>query len=231
MEVGREWSPPVRRVDGEIVFERGTPAHRVYFLASGAVEVFQRGSEGVAIVVKILAPPNIFGVIEAVHGERHYLESVRVLGNATLLSADRDTFNTILRTQPAFCMAVLQNTAAAFCSAARFESTHLAPTESRLANLLLAYTDLFGEHASDGIELPLRRNQTEFAEAIASSERHVNRVLAEWKEQEIVTKRDARYVIRDRDRLAAVAEALQGSLVLPAWTVDGVAVHLGKRRN
>jgi CRP-like cAMP-binding protein len=199
--------PRKKFADAEYLFRKGEPARHAYVLESGAIEILQDDPNGSALVVKILAAPNLFGVIEVLGGEARYLETVRALGDSSVLALSRQAFVSLLRRSGEASFACLINTACAFCLSARFEPTHLASSEQKLANYMASLFDLWGER------LPFKRGQDDFASATGISERNVNRLLTRLQTDGIVRKHEGRYELLDGARLRALAGELYGSLV------------------
>ena len=80
LALGGRFGPARTLTDQARIFERGDAATHTWFLEHGAVEIVQSGDAGAEVVVKILVGPTLFGTIEALGDEPHYLESVRCLG-------------------------------------------------------------------------------------------------------------------------------------------------------
>ena len=199
--------------DRTVVFERGDPAGHVYFLSAGAVELLQSTADGQSIVVKILVAPTLFGVIEVLGKEPTYLETVRVLGTASVHRIERLRFTELVRRNASAAYECTVDLSAAFCVAARFELRTLVQTEALLANLLLGYAELAHRPAGSAVTLQVRRTQADFAQAVGAAERSVNRILATWKDDEVISKRSGRYTLVKPEVLSRLAGDLRGSLV------------------
>jgi CRP-like cAMP-binding protein len=211
-----------RLADRHVVFERGDEARTAYLLLEGAVEIVQRSAEGNALVVKILVAPTLFGAIELVGHETEYLEAAQVLGGATVVPMGRAPFRHVLQSDAALAFECLSDVARAFCVTARFEGAVLEPTEVLLANLLLAYADVFGVPDDDGgVRIELKRTQADFAQGIGAGERSVNRVLSRFIDEGWLAKRRARYVLINPEPLRELAGDRLGSLVHRVGPVDG----------
>lgn len=215
--------------DGERIFDKGSPATHAYFLQAGAVEIRHEEPSGLGVVVKVLAAPNLFGVIEQLGAEPVYLESVRSLGEARMVAIGRQRFLQQLRDNPPWCFAVLQNTGTAFCMAARFEPVQLVTPEAKLANYLLALLRVASVQTKGRDRLELKRSQADFAEAIGASERSVSRILARWQDEGVLEKHAGRYELVRRDVLESIAGALLGSLVFAGDDAPGELAAGGRR--
>ena len=204
---------PAAAADRAVIFDRGDPAARTYLLAAGALEIRQTSEAGLSSVVKILVGPALFGQTEPLAGEPEYLESVVALGRVTFYAMERRRFTELVRGDAALGYECLVDMGRAFCVKARFEAPQLFQTEALLANLLIAYAELFGERRRQRVVIGLRRTQADLAEAIGAGERSVNRILATWKHREIITKEKARYILCNELFLRETAGDLVGSLV------------------
>ncbi len=173
---------PHALADRARVFERGEPAQHAWFLEHGAVEIVQGGgADGVEVVVKILVAPTLFGVIEQLGDEASYLESVRCLGGVRAHRVERADFLRLLREDNALLFECTTDMGRAFCASARFEPSRMYEADVLLANLLVAYAEIFGAVADGGVQLRIQRTQNELAQTIGASERQVNRLIKDWR--------------------------------------------------
>lgn len=199
--------------DGAVIFQRGDAVDGVYVLSLGAVEIVQSTPTGPSVVVKILVGPTLFGVLEGVAAEPHYLESVRCLGGVSVHKISLNRFNDLMHQSPGFAHAVSVDLAHAFACAARFESSRLHDTETLLANLLVAYADLFGDAEGALVRLRIKRTQADLAEAIGASERQVTRILSHWFDTGVLRKVAGLFEILALKELRKTAAPLAHSLV------------------
>lgn len=85
---------------GDVLFKRGDRADRLYFLASGRLEVVEKGS--------VIAAGQMFGEIAFFAPEGRRTGTVRCLEAATVLSLDDTTFKELLFQNPAFGFEVVR---------------------------------------------------------------------------------------------------------------------------
>lgn len=197
---------PIEHPDRAVIALRGDFADAFWLLVDGAIEVFQNAVDGRSYLARILLPSSVLCLKECLAGEATFLQTVRVLERARLVRMSRDDALSILQAHPALCLRTLVEVSRAFCGAARLESNRMHDVESLLANVLLAYTDACGEPWDGGVRIRVKRTQAELAECVGVNERTVHRVLGAWKDAGIVDKRDARYLVLDRERLGAFVE-------------------------
>ena len=199
--------------DASRIFERGEPATHAYYLEHGAVEIVQSGEQGAEVVVKILVGPALFGTIEILGDEAAYLESVRSLGAARVYRVARSPFIQLLLDNQRLALDVATDMSRAFCTAARFEPSRVHEADVLLANLLVAYADVFGHASANVVELRIKRTQDALAAAIGASERQVNRLISDWRDAGKLDKRAGYYVLLDYRFFTTLAAELSRSLV------------------
>ena len=204
---------PIDAPDRRAVFERNDPTKKTYFLSGGAMEIFQRSADGLSVVVKILVAPTLFGQIEPLANMSAYLESVRVAGGARFYAISPDAFKSLVRSDAALGFECLVDMSSAFCVSARYEPSRMFDTEALLANLVVSYARIFGENVGDGTRISLKRSQADLAEAFGAGERSVNRILAEWKNTNLIVKSRGCYVLKNTSALEKKAGDLLGSLI------------------
>lgn len=198
---------------GDTVFHAHDPSQRVYILLEGVVEISHQLDTGQSLLMKLLVAPTFFGVIEVLGKESSCLETVRVLSGAETCSLDHGKFRSLISNDAGLCLEVLTDLGLTFCQSAKSESARLFPTENLLANMLLAYGELFGRKGREGIQIHLIRTQHDLAMSVGASERQVQRILRIWKDQGILSKSQSHFVIHDAQRLTEIAGQLAGTLI------------------
>ena len=186
------------------LLKEGDPAEHVFFLLTGSVRVFHRSNEGVELLLKLFKAPVMFGEMEVI-AKRRFLEHVVTLEPSTVLLIPAQVFLQLLEHQPEFARAVAIDLAARLCIAAdNLKAIAFSNVETRLANLLTDYAEMFGEKTPAGIRLSVPLTQESMARDLAVTRNAVGDVLKRLKEQRILEKIDARYVIRDQAKLNAM---------------------------
>jgi CRP-like cAMP-binding protein len=95
-----------------------------------------------------------------------------------------------------------------FCVAIRNEHSLLAPVPARLASLLVAYLEWFGEQTPRGTRLRLPLTQNDLADGLGVGLRSVSRTLTDWTREGLITRERGWLVVRDAPRLRALCEGL-----------------------
>ncbi len=89
-----------RHATGDVLFARGAPADRLYFLAEGSVELPEVGRR--------LQAGQMFGEIAFFAPDRQRSSSARCTSDCTVLSIDEDTFKQLVYQNPDFGLAVVR---------------------------------------------------------------------------------------------------------------------------
>ena len=77
------------------------------------------------------------------------------------------------------------------------------PLKSRLAGWLLKLLDEHGHESAAGVTLDVNLSQNDLAQLSLGSRQRVNKILSEWRDQEIIELQGNRYLIRDKNALVA----------------------------
>ncbi len=80
------------------------------------------------------------------------------------------------------------------------------PLRARLAGWLLKLVREHGQQAQEGVYLDVNLSQHDLAQLSLGSRQRINKILREWRERDIVTLDENRYLIRDIAALASETE-------------------------
>lgn len=208
--------------DGEVILQRDEPAEAAYYLASGHVEILQSTHDGRSMVVRVLCAPCLFGVIEACGDQPRNLETARALKHAAVHVVPLPEFHRVLSSQRLAALECLAATARAFGHAAITEAARLVETEVLLSAMLVLWAEEFGKDGPQGRVIKLQRTQRQMADAVGTSERHVQRLISAWRARGFIAQERGRWVLCDTaffKNLAAGYEhgLLSRALPLPLW--------------
>jgi CRP/FNR family transcriptional regulator, cyclic AMP receptor protein len=93
----------------------------------------------------------------------------------------------------------------------RFEELQMMPLSQRMARQLQRLVHQFGKSSPEGMRIDLALSQGDLAAIVGGSRQRVNRTLRQMHVEGIVRLGDARLLVPDQRRLAAMA---QGDFVL-----------------
>jgi CRP/FNR family transcriptional regulator, anaerobic regulatory protein len=184
------------------ILREGEEATCVYFLLSGSVRVYHKKGE-IESTVKLFRAPALFGEMEVLAGKQ-YLVNAKTIEASEILMVPSGLFRQLVDKQPAFAAALVRDLSARLCIA-RSNERCLAfdDVDTRLANLLLDYSNLAGAACEEGIRIEMKLSQERMALDLGVSRKSVLRSLDRFEQLGVVSKSNGRYVIRDVDALKA----------------------------
>ncbi len=196
------------------IFSSGDKLESAYVLTEGVIEIVHPMEDGRVVMIKMLAAPTFFGAIEVPADIGHALEAVRCLTPVTVLKISRSRFSDLLKTEPMLAYEVLVDTCTTFSRTARAEAGRLFDSDQRLAGLISAYVELFGVELGQGQwRIELKRSQSDFADVLGLSHRHVKRVFSQWKNDGLLIKDSGFYIACDLRFFINLAGPLADSMV------------------
>lgn len=192
---------------GEYVYMMGDERDSLFYVLDGQLKISIAGKEGEEFVLTTLESDNWFG------------ESAFELGQAMPLEVSATTESKMLVLPVSAIDAVLENGATFYrnimmdlISRSRLlyrliEILLFMPLNARVAVRMLYLLQMFGEKSSEGMVLPLKFSQSDFARMSGGSRQRVNKVFRQWSEEGIVTKKGSNYIVHDMAALEAQTES------------------------
>ena len=192
--------------DGAVILSEGEQDLSLFVLLAGSVKVLYRSAEGLELVAKLLAAPAVFGEMECLAGIP-YLESVEAVERAQLLEISSPVFLAAVRRSHALCANLLGDVAKRLCIAAQHErALAFHPVESRLAQLLLTYLELYGLPVPAGRMIRIPVTQDGLAQALGVNRRSITRALKRWSAEGWLIRQGGRYVVTAPEALERVTD-------------------------
>lgn len=173
----------------ELIFSKGDAATRLFFILDGHVKVSASSEDGKEIIFAILGPGELFGEIALIEGTEHSA-SVITLEPTELLTFDRRVFLTLLRDQPSLALSLLTTVCSRLRRASELaEDISFLPLPVRLAKHLLALARSHGIPSRPGIRIGLHVCQQELANMVGTTRESVNKQLAVWHKEGLLSTR------------------------------------------
>jgi CRP-like cAMP-binding protein len=194
----------VRR--GGFVFLEGEPATSLNVLAEGRVKVVRETDDGGEVILRQIDPGDIFGGAGG-WGAPTYPATARAQEDSVVLRLPAERFSELIRTQPAFAMAVIGELGARLREAeARIRELQSERVERRVARALLRLANKTGVRSPDGIEIGVALTRQDLAELSGTTLSTASRTLSAWHQQGILIAARERVVVRQPHALMAIAE-------------------------
>ena len=191
---------------GEVICHVGDPGDTLHVLESGRVKVTVYSEVGSEMLLNVLGPGECFGELALIDGEPRSA-TVETLEPVETVTLRRDDFLRLMRANDAALEPLLATLARTIrrLSDAVADVSFLS-LEGRLAKKLLALAEEHGETVGGLIEIQLPISQEELASMVGATRTSVNKVLGQYEDQGLITRRGRRIVVRDaarlRDRIA-----------------------------
>jgi CRP/FNR family transcriptional regulator, cyclic AMP receptor protein len=188
---------------GTTLFMEGQPSNGIYMLCQGRVKLSTCSRDGKVIILHIAGPGEVLGLSPSVSDSIH-VATAEVIEPCQVNFIRNDDFLRFLQQNPQACMSAVrqlsQNYQTAYlqiCSLGL--STSVA---DKLAKLFLGWCEANG-CAGNSVHLKVSYTHEEIAEMIGTSRETVTRLLKEFKERNLVTRRGSDLIIHDKEMLEA----------------------------
>jgi CRP/FNR family transcriptional regulator len=190
---------------GEVLFAEGEPCRGLYVLVDGRVELRQLSPRGREQVLHTEGPGATLG--EAPLFDRGgYVASAVAAMPTRALFVPRAEVIALLQRHPAIAVSLLETMARRvrrFADMAGSLTFH--PVQERLAHYLATAAGETGHPVAAGLVVDLVLTQEQLAARLGTVRELVARAFAQLEARGVITRKRARIVIRDPERLAALA--------------------------
>lgn len=195
----------VEKEKGAWFFQQDEPATGFYFLLEGRVKIHQLTPGGHDVLLRIMAPNEIFGYRALLPGGNHPL-SAQALQHSRCLKWASPTAHRLFHTYPqlalnAFLIAVDNLTE--FQSRCRDLATE--PVERRIARTLLDLGKRLGRQQDDSVVLDGELVEKDIGELTGTTVFSVSRIFADWSRRGILRNHRGRIVLNDLPGLRRIA--------------------------
>ena len=186
---------------GEPVSWEGDNSEAVYFVISGAVEIFRNALDGREHTLGIMQPGDSFNLVPILSENRENLANARCIRQSTIFLVGQADFLSILQRYPDFSVIILKEVAARLA-----KMTHKAgelalySVQQRLARFLINEAD----KALQGEQLFWTRD--DMARQIGTVRDVVSRHLRIFEEQGLIKRVKGKVRLIDRQGLENTAE-------------------------
>jgi len=199
---------PLEYEEGRIIFEEGEPAFGIYLLSQGKVKLAKRTAGGRKQILKLVGPGEILGE-EVLFHERTYSAHARALEWTKAYFVTVEEFRRFLEAHPQVAIKLLEHLSQEVKGFQNkvLEASYGSSLE-RVARLLLAIADKWGEEEDGGTYIGLKLSRAELAELAGIASETASRLLARLKERGILDLSSSKIIILDRARLEALTEPL-----------------------
>lgn len=200
-------SARVRRLSrGVRIFNQGDGGVRAHALLEGSVRISQSGSDGEQIVVRLIAPGEMFGTV-ALFTDHRYPADAEAMTDALEASWSETDLLALMRRHPQIAINALTIVGMRLQEAQnRVRELSTQRVEQRMAHTILRLARQAGRKTDDGtaITFPLRRK--DIADMCGTTLYSASRVLTAWEKAGWLVTRGRRLTVRRPAEIRRIAE-------------------------
>jgi CRP-like cAMP-binding protein len=199
-----------RYAKNHAVFEQGADAHSFFLLLHGHVRASKTTPTGEQIVVRYVAPGEIFGVAPAI-GLAQYPATATAVDDSVVLAWPSAAWPRLIARFPALAANTLQTVGS------RLQETHTRivemstqQVEQRVAHALLRLARQSGRKVDRGVEIDFPISRQDIAQMTGTTLHTVSRILSAWEQAGLVESGRQRIVLREPHKILVLAEQTSG---------------------
>lgn len=194
---------------GEYLYMVGDVQESVFFILDGQVKVSIVGQGGEEFMLTVWEANNWLGEA-AFHGDHSMPLEVSATREAQVLILPIKTIESVLDNGDAFYKNImLDMIGRAKLLYQLVDALLFKPLNARVAVRMLHLLKVYGQQSPEGMLLPLKFSQAEFARMSGGSRQRVNKVFRQWSEAGIVTKQGRNYVVHNVEALQMQMDATE----------------------
>jgi len=188
---------------GAILFEEGDPAVFIHFLFVGRVKIVKAGPDR-EIILEILGPGEPVGAV-AVFERRPFPASAVALEPCGVVSIPESEFFGLIERRPEITRRLLAGLTLRLMGLNKRLADMTGSVEYRAARLFATLGERVGQRRPDGVFIPIQLSRQDVADLIGTTIETAIRVMSRWQKEGLVDTDKKGFLVRDPDRLAAIA--------------------------
>ncbi len=195
----------MRLLKGEAVFRQGEPAERFFLLLHGRLRVTRINAEGSQILVRFIAPNDMFGVAMAI-GAATYPGTATAAVESLALSWPNAAWAELIAAYPSLAVKAMQSLGARLQDTQdRVLDLATQNVEQRIAGAVLKLARQAGRKTGEGVLIDFPLSRQDLAEMTGATLHTVSRTLSAWQTKGLVDCGRQKVVVRDEQGLSAIA--------------------------
>lgn len=204
-EILRE-AQSIRYQKGSSVFQQDEEAHSFFILLHGHLRVIKITPDGQQVVVRFVAPGEIFGIAMAM-GRSTYPATALAVVDSLALVWPSAAWPRLVAKYPMLAANTIQTVGNRLHDAhTRVIEMSTEQVERRVAHALLRLVQQAGRKGEDGIQIDFPISRQDVAEMTGTTLHTVSRILSAWEEQGLVESGRQKITICQPHKLFMLAE-------------------------
>lgn len=193
-----------------IIFRQGDRADCAYALGQGSARIVQSGSDGAQILIRFIAPGEIFGTVPLFTDHLFPADAVAAEPSLVISWSEADLLR-LIASCPQMAMNVIRILGVRLAEVQdRVRELSTQEVERRIAHALLRLVAQAGRAAVEGTQIDLRLRRQDLAEVSGTTLHTASRVLAGWQKEGLLVSERQRLTIHDLPRLRRIADGADG---------------------
>lgn len=197
----------VRRIVRDTrIFNQGDMDVRAHVLIEGAVRISQSGRDGLQILMRLIAPGEMFGTV-ALFTDRRYPADADTMMDSLEASWSEADLLKLMQRHPQIAVNALKIVGVRLQEAQnRLRELAKQPVEQRVAHVIARLSRQIGLKTEHGVSIlfPLRRK--DIADLCGTTLYSVSRILTTWEKAGWLRSRDLQLTIRKPNEIRRIAE-------------------------
>jgi CRP-like cAMP-binding protein len=199
-----------RALIGEAIFEQGRKATHFFLLLHGRLKVTQVTSEGQQIIVRVVHPGDLFGFAQALQRD-DYPGTPIAAAESVVICWPNEVWGSFVEQNPHLAINAMRTIGQRLQEAhTRIREMSTEEVERRVAHAVLRLMEQAGRREEDGVRIDFPLTRQDVAEMTGTTLHTVSRLFSAWESQGIVRGGRQKLLVRDKDRLLALAEGSAG---------------------
>ncbi len=199
-----------RYTKNSAVFEQGADAASFFLLLHGHVRASKTTPTGEQIVVRYVAPGEIFGVAPAI-GLSRYPATATAVDDSVVLIWPSAAWPRLIARFPQLATNTLQTVGNRLQeSHTRVVEMSTQQVEQRVAHALLRLAKQSGRKLDHGVEIDFPISRQDIAQMTGTTLHTVSRILSGWEQAGLVESGRQRIVLREPHKIFVLAEQTAG---------------------
>ncbi len=197
---------PMRLPKDEAAFQQGEAAKRFFLLLNGHLRVTRLNPQGHQMVVRFIAPGEMFGVAMAINSEK-YPGTATAMVESLALAWPNAIWADLIAHYPKLATNAMQALGSRIQdSQRRILDLTTKQVEQRIADAVITLANQAGRTTDDGIVIDFPLSRLDLAEMAGATHHTVSRTLSAWESRGLVECGRKRLMVRDLEALKHLAE-------------------------
>ncbi|NVO16167.1 MAG: Crp/Fnr family transcriptional regulator [Rhodoplanes sp.] len=196
----------VRYPKGAAVFQQDGDADAFYVLLHGRLRVFKLTLDGQQVVVRFVAPGEVFGVAMAIGRDTYPGTAVAVV-DSIALQWPSSAWQRLVATHPTLATNTLQTVGGRVQELhTRVVEMSTEQVERRVAHALLRLAQQAGRKVETGVRIDFPISRQDIAEMTGTTLHTVSRIISAWEARGLVESGRQKITVREPHKLLLIAD-------------------------